>query len=187
MIPALARRALKICHFDEQGNDLGAQHQPEPCVAACYDCLMSYSNQYVHKELDRRGIRDLLLTLTQSSVQACAPVLGRAKQLEELKRKCDSNLERRWLDFLNERDLNLPSDAQYSFKSCHTKADFYYKKEQTAIYIDGPVHKYEDQRKIDEQQQECLEDLGIEVIRFVEGEQWLIEIEKHPTLFGRKA
>lgn len=187
VIPALARRALKICHFDEQGNDLGAQHQPEPCVAACYDCLMSYSNQYVHKEFDRRGIRDLLLTLTQSSVQACAPVLGRAKQLEELKRKCDSNLERRWLDFLNERDLNLPSDAQYSFKSCHTKADFYYKKEQTAIYIDGPVHKYEDQRKIDEQQQECLEDLGIEVIRFVEGEQWLIEIEKHPTLFGRKA
>ena len=180
VIPSLARRALEICHFDESGNDLGAQHQPEPCVAACYDCLMSYSNQYVHKELDRRSIRDLLLSLTQSSIQTDAPAQSRAEHLEELKKKCDSNLERRWLDFLNEHNLNLPSDAQYFFEACHTRADFYYKDKQTAIYIDGPVHDYEDVRKRDEEQQECLEDQGIAVIRFADGEQWLIGIEKPP-------
>jgi superfamily II DNA/RNA helicase len=49
-IAAVAREALRICHFDpdtgaDQRRALGAA---EDCEAACYDCLMSYSNQREH-------------------------------------------------------------------------------------------------------------------------------------------
>jgi superfamily I DNA/RNA helicase len=59
----VAREALQLCHFDP---DTGADQRRAPssredCEAACYDCLMSYSNQREHDLLDRQKIRELLL------------------------------------------------------------------------------------------------------------------------------
>ena len=59
----VAREALQLCHFDP---DTGADRRRAPssredCEAACYDCLMSYSNQREHDLLDRQKIRELLL------------------------------------------------------------------------------------------------------------------------------
>ena len=50
-----ARKALEIAHFDpDTGDDLRpcAEGARERCEKACYDCLLSYSNQWDH-ELDR--------------------------------------------------------------------------------------------------------------------------------------
>ena len=47
-----ARTALQIMHFDpDTGADLSVDEagRPERCVRACYDCLLSYSNQRVHE------------------------------------------------------------------------------------------------------------------------------------------
>ena len=33
----------------------------ERCERACYDCLLSYGNQFEHALIDRHAIRDLLL------------------------------------------------------------------------------------------------------------------------------
>ncbi len=57
----VAQQALERCHFDGDGNDL----KPN-CVAACYECLLSFSNQNEAWVLDRHKIRDLLLELAQS-------------------------------------------------------------------------------------------------------------------------
>lgn len=184
-MPDIAREALSICHFDSQGNDLGkAANAAEECVAACYDCLMNYGNQRMHKDLDRHIIRDILMEMANGKVAAAPVAKSRSSHLNELKKACESSLERKWLDFLEERNLRLPDKAQYSFAPCHTKPDFWYDKTKTAIYIDGPVHEYPDRRERDEAQQECMEDLGIRVLRFAEGEQWLVEINNHPHLFG---
>jgi len=68
--------ALRICHFDpETGEDL--RHAPrarEDCEAACYDCLMTYTNQMDHRMLDRQSIQDLLMRLASATVEA-APTL----------------------------------------------------------------------------------------------------------------
>lgn len=185
-LPEVARIALGICHFDEQGNDLGkAGNTGEKCVAACYDCLMNYGNQRVHKDLDRRIIRDILLEMANGQLMAAPPAKSRASHLAVLKKACDSELERKWLDFLESLNLRLPDEAQYNFAPCRAKPDFWYQKGKTAIYIDGPVHDYPDRKTRDEAQQECMEDLGIEVIRFADGEQWLVEINNHPGLFGQ--
>jgi len=159
-------------------------------MAACYDCLMSYGNQRVHKELDRHAIRGVLLEMAQSTVTTASggnSQRNRAEALEALKKRCDSNLEREWLDFLYQHNLRLPSHAQYRMENCHTVVDFYYETQATAIYIDGPVHDFSDRREQDEAQQECLENMGIEVVRFADNEQWQLQIDRHPDLFGKKA
>ena len=57
--PHVALAALDICHFDpDTGEDLHrARHAKEDCEAACYDCLMHYANQPVHRLLDRQAVR----------------------------------------------------------------------------------------------------------------------------------
>ena len=83
----VAAVALRLCHFDpETGEDLRRAPQArEDCEAACYDCLMSYTNQPDHPLLDRLKVRDILLQLTQSSVRASPVGLPRAEHVERLK------------------------------------------------------------------------------------------------------
>ncbi len=63
----VAAQALQVCHFDPQtGED--QRHAPrakEDCEAACYDCLMSYSNQMDHRLLDRQSIKEFLVQCSQ--------------------------------------------------------------------------------------------------------------------------
>ena len=62
---AVARAALELCHFNpETGEDRRkAPGVREECEAACYACLMSYSNQPDHLQLDRQSVRPLLQRL----------------------------------------------------------------------------------------------------------------------------
>ncbi len=184
VIGTIAKTALDICHFDAQGNDLGkALHAAEICVSACYDCLMNYKNQRSHKHLNRHCIKDLLLSWMKASL---IPVSKAQPDIEALKRKCDSELERSWLDFLHSNGLRLPDDAQYRIDACNTVVDFWYAHETTAIYIDGPWHGFADRQARDQRQQDALEDMGISVIRFDDSGQWMAEVQNHPALFGYK-
>lgn len=183
----IAKTALRICHFDEQGTDLEKDTPTaDQCVAACYACLMNYVNQRVHKDLNRHVIKDILLDMAAAKVVAAAPAKDRASHLQELKARSATNLERSWLDFLETHGLRLPDQAQHRIDICSTVPDFWYEKGKTAIYIDGPHHEYHDRHLRDEQQTECMENDGIDVIRFAAGEQWLAEIKRHPSLFGYK-
>lgn len=177
----LAKKALEICHFDPDGNDLFANCKDEnACVNACYNCLMNYGNQLFHNELNRHDIRLHLLSLATSRTE-----LATAKDhLATLLKACDSNLEKKWLKFIVKYQLNLPDRAQAHIPQCNTKPDFWYEKRHTAIYIDGPDHDSRRRQNIDAEQEECLEDLGISVIHFAYNEDWLSKIRRHPAIFG---
>jgi len=95
-----------------------------------------------------------------------------------------SELEKKWLQFLEDQDLRLPSKAQVYLDTCKTRPDFYYQEESTIIYIDGPVHEYPERAERDNQQTECLEDLGYTVIRFGHQDDWQQIIGKFPHVFG---
>ena len=144
VLPLLARRALEICHFDPDTlKDNGAT----TCGKACYQCLLDYGNQPDHKDLDRYAIRDLLADLSKSSCRPASGAGSRAERMAALRKRCDSKLEKRWLDLLDKHLLRVPSDAQFLIEACSTKPDFYYAEHNAAIYIDGPPHDEPDQMR----------------------------------------
>ena len=182
----MTERALELCHFDPAtGEDRRrAERAKEDCEAACYDCLLSYQNQRDHKLLDRHKVKEILMKLARATLEASPTALPRAAHLEQLMRLCQSDLERSWLQFLEDRNLRLPSRAQALFEPCRTRPDFLYDSAQTAIYIDGPHHDYPDRQERDREQDACMEDHGWTVIRFGGDDDWQDIIDRHPNIFG---
>jgi very-short-patch-repair endonuclease len=186
-VQRIAATALEICHFDPfTGADRRrALRAKEDCEAACYDCLMSYGNQSDHKLLDRQQIKELLITLASSRVTASPAHQPRKEHVAELNNLADSELERQWLRFLEKQNLRLPTKGQLLIETCKTRPDFLYEDSLTAIYVDGPPHKFEDRQRRDRLQTECMDDLGYTVIRFGHEEDWAEIIGRYPNVFGR--
>ncbi|MXX20024.1 MAG: DUF1998 domain-containing protein, partial [Dehalococcoidia bacterium] len=188
-VPAIARLALEIVHFDsDSGRDRrhprGAR---EDCEAACYDCLLSYFNQRDHRLLDRQLLPDLLRAWTQATVRTSPAPVPRDNHLLRLLNLCQPELERTWIRKLDQAGLRLPTDAQRLVEGCRVRPDFLYQEDGVAIFIDGPPHDTPEQRAKDEQQTDALEDQGFTVIRFGHGEDWELILERYPTLFGKPA
>jgi ATP-dependent helicase YprA (DUF1998 family)/very-short-patch-repair endonuclease len=183
----IAQEALRICHFEpETGEDLRrGPSAHEDCEAACYDCLMTYGNQRDHALLDRMLIRDLLLSLSRSTVSSSPSEKPRSAHLQTLMKLAGSDLERQWLQFLEDRNLHLPTHAQKLIAKCGTRPDFYYDQHQVAVYIDGPPHEFPDRLDRDRAQTECMEDHGHMVIRFSHAEDWEEKIRRNPNIFGK--
>ena len=109
----VAKTALEICHFNpETGEDRGhAEHSTEHCEAACYDCLMSYSNQHDHLKLNRFGIRDILLSYAAAETKTSSVSEPRDEHYKKLLEGCESDLEKKWLKYINDHDLPLPEEG----------------------------------------------------------------------------
>jgi len=181
VLPLLARRALEICHFDPDTlRDNGA----ETCGKACYACLLDYGNQPDHKDLDRYLIRDLLTEISRSVCRPAGGMGSRMERLAELRKRCDSQLEKRWLDLVDKLVLRPPSDAQYLIETCSTRPDFYYREYNAAIYIDGPPHDEPDQIRKEEAITKRLMEMGYIVIRFHHKVNWDEIVRRHPDIFG---
>ncbi|GGJ23520.1 DEAD/DEAH box helicase [Deinococcus roseus] len=186
-IARVARQALELCHFDPiTGQDEHhSKHSTEDCESACYDCLMSYSNQWYHRQLDRYTIKPYLMDLTMASVQSSPTEQPRDDHFSRLERLCESELEKRFLRFLRDNGLALPSDAQKYIPECNTRLDFSYEKSRVAIYVDGPPHDYLEHQARDEQCTDCLMwEMGYNVIRFHHEADWFEIVKAHPNIFG---
>jgi len=185
-IPRIAKAALGLCHFDpDTGEDL--RHAPnakENCEAACYDCLMSYTNQTDHQLLDRQLIKELLLNMAKSEVASSPAPKSRLHHLQELINLTGSKLECDWLQFMEVRNLRLPSHAQSLIEKCQTRPDFVYREHKVAVYVDGPPHDYPERKQRDQNQTICMEDAGWTVIRFNVNEDWDQIIRRYPNVFG---
>ena len=146
---ALARTALDLLHFDPA---TGAENPDwtERCVAACYDCLLSYANQLDHRHLDRHRVCDFLGRLARS---AAVKQDGRTyeEQYAWLRARTDpaSSFECSFLDHLYERKLRLPDFAQYTpAADLFLQPDFYYQRDAipgVCVFIDGPHHTLAEQ------------------------------------------
>ncbi len=181
----VARKALELTHFSGSGEDLRrAPGAREDCAAACYGCLLSYSNQPDHPLLDRGAVKDFLIRLAAARVESSPSPLPREEQLALLLRLAGSELERRWLEHLERRGHRLPARAQALLEECGTRPDFLYGDFQAAVYIDGPVHQFPERARRDAEETLCLENLGITAIRFAEPEAWDGLLDRFPSIFG---
>jgi very-short-patch-repair endonuclease len=181
VLPLLARKALEICHFDP---DTLEDRKAQVCGKACYECLLDYFNQPDHKDLDRYLIRDLLAALCRSDCRPSGGAGSRSERMAALRKRCDSELEKRWLDLVDRLMLRPPSDAQHLIDACRTRADFYYREHNAAIYVDGPPHDEPDQMREDEACTQRLLEAGYVVIRFHHKADWKEIFGRHPDIFG---
>lgn len=140
----IAEKALDVCHFDPSSG----KERPgwaERCSRACYDCLLSYSNQLSHPLIDRHLVRDFLALLLNSTT---TKKTERTRQeqyvwLEE-RRDQNSSLERDFLKLMYETDRRLPDRAQHRpEQGVYAEADFYYERDGlpgVCVFCDGPDH-----------------------------------------------
>ena len=176
----VARKALELCHIDAQsGEDL-----PGACEGACYSCLLSYTNQPFHRFLDRRAAAGWLTQLADAKVAAGEGPLPRAEHLRRLMALAQSDLERRFLGFLEDGGYRLPSEAQPLFSALGVRPDFLYKETGTVVYIDGPHHQHPDRVRRDADATGRLEDAGWEVLRFGPTDDWHAVFQRRPDVFG---
>jgi len=183
----IARAALSACHFDSNGDDLRSIEvdKVNGCAVACYDCLMSYTNQRDHPILNRHLIRDALLRLTNAITQP----LSAGRTYEEhyiwLLERLDpsSDLERRFLDHLYRTSRKLPDSAQKTIPGHYVQADFYYEEHAACVFCDGSVHDQPEVRERDQRVRRSLEQAGYTVVirydRDLEA-----QIERYEDIFG---
>jgi len=142
----LANAALDICHFLQE---------KQSCTKACYQCLLSYRNQFDHPLLDRHLIRPWLDRLGSSTITRQAASGSRQAQYQQLFQQTDpnSNFERIVLAEIDRRGLKLPDAAQELIPEANSKPDFIYRNAKVAIFCDGSAHDRPEQQ----QQQDKIE------------------------------
>ena len=165
----LASRALEILHFDPSSGRAVPEWETR-CTAACYDCLLSYSNQPDHRYLDRHKVSEFLLSLSSSDI---APVKNGPTYEDQYRRLLglidpSSSFERAFLEYLYKNELLLPDHAQHTpAEDLFVQPDFYYERDGipgVCIFVDGPHHNEPVQMQRDSEMREALKDQGFRVI-----------------------
>lgn len=180
----VARQALRLCHFDPTTlEDLRkATRALEECEAACYQCLMTYSNQRDHRLLDRQSIKSYLAHLTACRVTLYIPQTQKFGALPSAKPlQVQAEIEQRWLAELEARMLLLPTAAHLTLGHCQACPDFVYN--ELAVYVDGtdPTRQARDADVIAQ-----LENEGqYMVVRFQEPGTWDTLFATYADMFRR--
>lgn len=183
------KSAIDLCHYDlKDFTDLKkAPGAKENCEAACYDCLMSYTNQTDHELLDRKEIINILVDLLHSELHRSSSDLSRQQHYQQLLDSCESDFEKKWLTYIYNHDYILPTHAQKYIELCNTRPDFLYEGRglYVAIYVDGSPHDKAAQQEKDKQITADLENHGWHVIRFgTREDKWDEIIQNNKSVFG---
>jgi very-short-patch-repair endonuclease len=178
----VAREALEACHYDPESlEDLN-----EGCLRACYECLLSYTNQRDYPLLDRALARDLLYDISRSETQPIRRGRDYDSHYRWLRALTDSRseLERRFLDHLYQTRRRLPDEAQRALADYPGAVpDFFYEK-YTCVFCDGSVHDERAQKEKDMKVRRELEDLGYRVIVIRYDRDLEEQVSKYPDVFG---
>lgn len=172
----LAEMALEICHF---------RVAKTSCTQACYECLLSYQNQFDHPHLNRHLIKLFLSQLTVSTLKRDCPGESREDHYQRLLQQTDPNseFERVVLSTIYEQGIRLPDTAQELIPEANCKPDFLYKKTKVALFCDGSVHDSPMQREQDRVIRENLQhNSGYEVISCKSYEDWQQQLKLLKTI-----
>jgi ATP-dependent helicase YprA (DUF1998 family) len=185
LLALVADKALEICHFDpETGEDYGEHVRGGACEAACYECLMSYTNQLDHALLDRQAAAPLLRKLRASTVVPGTGLRSRDEQGDDLESESTTALERRWIEEVRAHGFKLPDRSQVYFEDEGTRPDFVYEDDNAVVYVDGPHHEFPDRAARDADRATAMRNAGWRVIRFGHMDDWSQIFDAFGEVFG---
>jgi hypothetical protein len=175
----IADAALDVCHFKQGKQD---------CVQACYECLLSYRNQFDHALINRHILKARLEQLLTSTVIQHTDDYSREEQYQRLREQTDpdSEFERVVLDTIYQHGLKLPDAAQELIPEANSKPDFlYHSPRRIAIFCDGSAHDHPDQRRQDQIKRDNLTyNTNYIVIIFRYDENWEATLEILASYLG---
>ncbi|QUW02005.1 DEAD/DEAH box helicase [Chloracidobacterium validum] len=177
----VARQALEMLHFDPA---TGADRAPDGHLA-CYECLLSFSNQLDAHLLNRHRVKDALRELAAGRVELRHGQRSREEHYAWLRARTDdrSELERRLLDALSEGGYRLPDDAQRRIVAVNCVADFFYEP-NVCLFCDGAVHAAPEQTARDERVRTELRQHGYRVIAIRHDQPLGEQLARYGEVFG---
>lgn len=176
--------AWKLCRYDET----------EYLDKASYKDLLSYYNQPDHPVIDRFLIKQSLERLRLVRVEVGARESGTYdEQYQRLLTEYDtsSSTEKKFLDYLYERGLRLPDEAQKSIPGLYCQPDFYYEPKQgqnplpVHVFCDGKPHDTEEVMMRDAKQREAILDMGQDYIVYHYRNSLDDLVAKRPDIFRK--
>ncbi len=163
----IADAALDICHF---------KHPKDSCVQACYECLLSYRNQFDHALINRHALKSWINIVQESTVNCQVEGVSRDQQYQKLLQQTDPNsdFERVVLQEIYQRGYKLPDAAQELIREANCKPDFIYRDAiAIALYCDGSVHNSPERQKQDQVERDNLRyNTGYTVIALRQDQDW---------------
>ena len=181
-ISKVAKAALERSHFDPET----LEDKKPKCIHACYECLLSYSNQKDYPYLKRHLVKDFLKRLMMSTMQPITAGRNYEEHYHWLRSLTDtrSDLERKFIDFLYSTKRQLPDDAQKALADYQTIPDFFYNP-NCCVFCDGSVHDEPSLRAKDEIIRSDLKNLGYRVIVIRHDQDLAAQIAKYSEIFGK--
>jgi superfamily II DNA or RNA helicase len=177
----VAKAALSRCHYEQETlNDL-----KDSCSHACYECLLSYTNQRDYPRLNRHLIRDILSRLGGSITFPRKSGRDYEAHYQWLRSLTDSRseLERTFIDLVYNTKRRLPDEAQKPLKDYYSIPDFYYEP-NICVFCDGSVHDAPDQKEKDRITRQELKDLGYRVLVIRYDRDTTEQINQYIDIFG---
>ena len=175
----LVREAYRVCYFDLSAEE---ERQKPP---ASYDDLLSYYNQRHHRDLDRRLIKGALEALMACDLDAQgASGEDYDAHYERIAAATDPNseLERRFVEYLYQRGVRLPDQAQYNPNGLFVCPDFYYAP-NVVVFVDGSVHDDETVRRDDHRKRRALRNDGYRVVEWYYKDDLGDVLQRHADVF----
>jgi ATP-dependent helicase YprA (DUF1998 family) len=177
----VAAKALDIAHFDPAtGEDRGTglvdeTDQHTRCVQACYDCLLSYTNQPYHAKIDRHRVVGLLRDLVEANARA--PETPRAPENVVATGRAGD-----FIAWLVGAGYRTPDEIGHPVPGTDALPDLIYRSPSVAVFVDEPGAQPQAGR--DMAAEESLFDEGWGVVR-VTAPDWQTTVDKHPSTFGQ--
>jgi hypothetical protein len=179
-----AKAALELMHFNpETGDDMAAElDQRDPCVAACYQCLLSYGNQSAHQMIDRRLARDIMLELASAKVYRDSAGEEAGEEREEADQPATvlepASPAAAFVSWLREHGYRVPDESGSDIAEAKARPDFVYRNGRTgvAVFLGGTLR--------DQDAEDDLRDEGWSVVRQRAGESREDFVRRFPSVFG---
>ena len=157
----VARRSLELLHVDlASGHD-----RPDACTTACYDCLLSFYNQFDHELLDRNLAVGWLLQIADGPIHL--DLTGPEDRWDSLVAAAASSAEAQVLSELRSRGFPPPEGQHVVIPDgdgvAIAEADLTYPG-KVVVRVHGDPHNWEHVQRADAAQRRKLLALGYKVV-----------------------